>query len=636
MFSRKHNRRKSEINNRLHVILAIILLLIGALVYRLYDIQLLKHDLYIALASDQHQVSERLEPKRGRIFIQDSKEENENLYPFAINKEFALIYAVPSKVENPKETAEKLFEIFDYTNVEKQVEEELAEDEYFKLNEQLNEVKLDPERQEFYNVKKELEIENRREIIEEGYLKILTKKNDPYEPLRKKVGEEVLNSVIGLNNPGLGYIMEAYRYYPEGNIGSHVIGFLGFNNDDKVGQYGLEGFFNEELHGEPGSIRTERSAGGEPIIINDREYNQPRDGSDLITTINRSIELFACKSLNKSAERHGAEGGSIIVMDPYSGAIIAMCSYPDYDPNNYNEVENITLFNNPAIFSDFEPGSIFKTITMAAAIDTDSVTPQTIYHDQGQVTVEGWPKPIKNSDFETNGGHGWVNMITVLEESLNTGAIFAMEKTGAYTFAEYVKNFGFGEKTGIEMETEGSGDIRNLERKTIRPVEAATASFGQGITATSLQLITAYAAIANGGILNKPYLVSDIRFPNGENQKTQPKEIRRVISQRSAMFLSGMLVNVIESGHAKKAAVKGYFIGGKTGTAQVAEKDKKGYSDRTTHSFIGFGPVDDPKFVMLIKLDNPKSVQFAADSAAPLFGEIAEFILNYYEVPKER
>ncbi len=186
------------------------------------------------------------------------------------------------------------------------------------------------------------------------------------------------------------------------------------------------------------------------------------------------------------------------------------------------------------------------------------------------------------------------------------------------------------------METENAGDISSLMRKTIRPVEAATASFGQGITVTPLQVISAYSAIANGGILMKPYLVGEIITSGGEKIVTQPKQIRRVVSERTALLISGMLVNVVEGGHAIKAKVNGYFVGGKTGTAQVADKEKKGYGEKTMHTFVGFAPVNDPKFVMLVKLDDPKDVTFAADSCAPLFGELAEFILNYYQVPKER
>jgi cell division protein FtsI/penicillin-binding protein 2 len=273
---------------------------------------------------------------------------------------------------------------------------------------------------------------------------------------------------------------------------------------------------------------------------------------------------------------------------------------------------------------------------MAASINEGKVTPQSTYEDRGYLKIEGWPKPIKNSDYESYGGHGVVDMTSVLENSLNTGAIFAMQRAGAETFARYVADFGFGEKTGVELEAESSGNIESLKRKTIRPVEAATASFGQGITVTPLQLAAAFAVIANGGILMKPYLVGEIVNPDGSKVRTQPQQIRRVISERTALLVAGMMVKVIEHGHAKRAAVKGYYVAGKTGTAQVADKVRAGYSDQTIHTFVGFAPVDDPKIVMVVRLDNPKDVRFADSSAAPLFGELAEFILNYYQVPKER
>jgi cell division protein FtsI/penicillin-binding protein 2 len=428
--------------------------------------------------------------------------------------------------------------------------------------------------------------------------------------------------------------MENYRFYPEGNIGSHIIGFVGHNGDEQVGQYGLEGFFNEELKGKHGSVRAERSVTGDLIIINDREYRKPVDGSDLVLTINRSLQFHICRKLAEASQQYAADKGSVIVMDPNTGAIMAMCSWPDYDPNNYRDVADIKVYNNPAIFDQYEPGSTFKVITMAASLDQGKVLPSTTYEDKGFLMIEGWPKPIKNSDYETRGGYGRSNMINVLEYSLNTGAIFAMQRIGPATFGEYLEKFGFGEKTGIEMQAEGVTTIKNLKAKNIRPIEAATASFGQGITVTPLQLVTAFGAIANGGILMKPYLVKEIVYSDGTRHLTQPKEIRRVVSERAAMLLSGMMVNVIENGHAKLAGVQGYYVAGKTGTAQVPEAG--GYGDKTIHNFVGFSPVEEPKFVMLVRFDNAKNVKYAASSAAPLFGELAEFILNYYKVPKER
>ncbi len=648
MLKKRYENRKSEKNhnNRLHFLVAIVFLLCMLMVYKLFDLQIRKHDLYTALALDQHQVFNQIEPERGRIFMQDISEDKKiDHYPIAINKEFALVYAVPKKIKNASEVADQLYEIFDRELVEKEVEELLEEDDFFNISTSTNfvsaqgELKLMEaaernEREEFKKIKTELEIEWRREKIIGEYLKKLEKKNDPYEPLKRKVDKDKLAQVLAMNVPGIDYIMEKHRYYPEGDIVGHITGFVGFDADGQKGRYGLEGFFNDELTGKFGSIKAERSADGGLIIVKDRELNSSKDGSNLILTINRSIQYAACKKLEEAVEKYGADGGTVIAMNPQTGGILAMCSNPKYDPNTYNEVESGDVYNNSAIFDGYEPGSIFKVITMASGLDQEKITPDTPFDDKGFVMVEGWNKPIKNSDYETKGGHGLVDMNTVLEESLNTGTIFAMNKVGPEVFAGYVKKFGFGEKTGIELETEGITNIVNLTRNTIRPVEAATASFGQGITATPLQMVVAYSAIANGGILMKPYLVDEIVSPSGESSKTVPSQIRRVVSERAAMLLSGMMVNVVDGGHAIMAGVKGYYVAGKTGTAQVA--DVGGYGDKTIHTFVGFAPVDEPKFVMLVKLDNPANVRFSASSAAPLFGDLAEYMLNYYQIPKER
>lgn len=609
---------------------------------RMVNLQVSNYELYTALASSQHQVFSKLKPERGRIFIQDSKKlMGSELYPVASNKEFGRIYAIPSNINNPRQVAEKVYDLLDRKEVESEVKEELEKSGYASgtppfISADLTEPNNTDEEKDFYEVKKELEIKERKGKIVRDYIDIFSKHLDPYEPLKKKVPEDVLQQLDEMDIEGIEYIMENHRYYPEGPVGSHVLGFVGYENAERKGQYGLEGYFDEELSGQYGSLQAEKAATGNVVIVNDRKYSAPKDGDDLILTINRSIQFTVCEKLKQTVNKFDADGGDVIVMEPYSGALLAMCSFPDYNPNNYNQVENIDRYNNPAIFDSYEPGSIFKVFTMAAGIDAGKVSPRSVYEDRGQIKIEGWHKPIKNSDFESHGPHGRVTMIDVLAKSLNTGSIYVMEQVGAEAFADYVKDFGFGQKTGIELETEGASNIRNLERNRIRPVEAATASFGQGITATPLQIVTAYSAIANGGILTKPYLVGKIVLSDDQIQRTEPQQIRRVISERASMLLSGMMVNVVDSGHAKMAAVEGYYVAGKTGTAQVASQITRGYGDTTVHSFAGFAPVEDPKFVMLVKLDNPKGVEYSSASAAPLFGEIAEFILHYYQVPEER
>lgn len=625
-------------DNRLKIVMAVIFLLGLALVAKLFNLQIIKYDLYFALASDQQQVYSKLEPERGKILIQDGRElMNANTYAIALNKDFVQVYAVPEKIENPNEVAVKLYEWLDQEKIAKEVENKINQEFSNASSTMFNPLgKDDAAVNDYKKIKIEAEIELRKKEVVDEYVAKLSKKNDPYEVIKNKVDDATVEKIKQANIVGIEFINEKYRYYPEENVGSQVAGFVGYDGDQKVGRYGLEGFFNDELTGKFGSIKAERSASGKLIIINDREYEQPINGSDVVLTINRSLQYFACKKLDESVQRHGADGGSVIIMDPKTGAILAMCSYPNYDPNNYSDVKDIKVFNNPAIFGSYEPGSTFKVITMSVGLDLNKVKPETTYQDNGSIMIEGWPKPIKNSDFATYGGHGITTMTQVLESSLNTGAIFVVQKVGSDNFKKYLKDYGFGEKTGIELETESEGNISSLTAKKVRPIAIATASFGQGITATPLQMTAAYAAIANGGILMKPYLVGKIIKSDGTEQVTQPKQIKRVISERASLLLTGMMVNVVEKGHSKRAKLDGYYVAGKTGTSQVADENG-GYSETNTiHTFVGFTPSDDPKFVMLTKLDHPKSAPFAESTAVPLFAEIAQFALNYYQVPKER
>ena len=644
-----NNSRPDKIrvnNSRWRLIVAIIFLFSGALIYKLFNLQIKQCDLYTALAANQQQVSSQLKPERGKIYFTEKVGGQEKLYPVATNKDLAVLYAVPKDVGNPQELAEKLYEFFDKPRLEAELKNLASSTAVIATS--------------------------TKETILAAYLKRLDKPGDVYEPLEgKKIDTEkllklfaflgsttstpLIASNLELRNglvlfkkspdatstvierlkiPGLGFDLGNFRYYPENEIASHVLGFVSYANGDGNGKYGLEEFFNEELFGKYGSLKSERGGQDNVIIVNDREYIKPVAGSDLVLTMDRNVEFFACAKLKEAVKKHGAEGGSVIAVNPKTGAIIAMCSVPDFNPNDYNNVSDIGVYNNPALFNQYEPGSVFKTVTMSIAIDQGKVSPTTTYKDEGQIMINGWPKPIKNSDFFTHGGHGIVDMNTVLENSLNTGAIFAMRQVGPKVFADYVKDYGFGERTGIELGAESTGNIGNLLTDKVREIDAATASFGQGLSVTSLQMVIAYQAIANKGIIMKPYIVQAI-IRDGKREETIPKRLRQVVSVKTAATISAMLVNVVEVGHSKRAYIDGYYIGGKTGTAQVAISG--GYStDKYTHTFIGIAPIDDPAFVMLTKMDTPKDVEFAEGSALPLWTEIADFMLKYYQVPKTR
>jgi len=654
MWRELKNKCRPETNkispSRLRLVVAIIFLLSGALVYKLFAVQIGQFDLYTALASSQHQVYSQLKPERGKIFLSEKINNQEKLYPLATNKDFAMVYVVPKEISNPRELAERLYQFFDEPNLIKELSVSTA----------TNTPTLTTTIPVIATTTKEIFINE--------YLKKLDKPGDPYESLNKKLDtEELINlfaylastssvpvkasdlelrneaivykktasTTAKFNLPGFGFDLQKYRYYPEKEIGSHLLGFVSYSEEESRGRYGLEEFFNDDLFGKYGSLKSEKAGKSNTVIVNDREYVKPETGSDLILTVDRNVQFVACEKLKEAVKKHGADGGSVIILNPKTGAIIAMCSVPDFDPNNYKDVGNIRVYNNPAIFDQYEPGSVFKVITMSIAVDQNKVTPATTYKDEGQIMINGWPKPIRNSDFDTKGGHGVVDMNSVLENSLNTGAIFAMRQAGPKVFAEYVKNYGFGERSGVELGSESPGNIDNLLKPKIREIDAATAAFGQGIAVTPLQMIMPYQAIANKGILMKPFIVKTIVRADGKREETIPKQIRRVISARTADMMSAMLVNVVEKGHSSRAYIQGYYIGGKTGTAQIATAG--GYlQNQYIHTFIGIAPIEDPSFVMLTKMDSPKDVIYAEGSVVPLWKDIADFMLKYYQVPKTR
>ncbi len=656
LYNKKNNGRLEK-DNRITLLVAIIFLFAIAIIARLFNVQLLNYDLYAAKALRQHGVDKEIMPDRGRIFVR-SKEGDDNkseLYPLAANKDFALIYAVPKDVFDPEDAVKKLapvlftlvYEEPDVEHlvavVEQRLREEMANEikasgklkvgEEIVINEEQLAVALEKERLAIEEGIKQ-DHEKKLEEYSEELFKKLAKHEDPYEPLAKKVDEEKLAEILALKIKGISYSMSSYRYYPEKNISSHTLGYViaNSNNELSQGSYGVEGYFDNELKGVMGSLIAERDVSGQTIIVADRQFNPAINGDDIILTIDKTIQNVACRKLNESTLRHGADLGAIIIMNPKTGAIIAMCVYPDFDPNDYGKTKDLKYFNNIGIFQAYEPGSIFKPITMAMGIDLGLVEPDSVFHDIGSVTLA--TEIIHNSDDLV---YGDVTINQILENSINTGAVYVAQKVGINNFIKYMEDFGFGEKTGIKLKTESEGNISSLYDKNLGGnLNMATASFGQGITTTPLQIVTAFSAIANQGILVKPYIIDEIIKPDGERIKTQPQELKRVISPRAAALVSGMLVNVVDSGHAKLAEVEGYYVAGKTGTAQIASSIVRGYSNRTNHSFVGFAPVDDPQFVMIVYLQDPKDVRFSASSAAPLFGEIADFVLNYYQVEKER
>lgn len=450
-----------------------------------------------------------------------------------------------------------------------------------------------------------------------------------YVPLKKQLTEEDKKKIEALKLSGIAFDKETIRFYPEGPFLSQLLGFVGYKEDVKTGLYGIEQAFNDYLTGTAGSMAQERSASGAWIFGSRRDQTPAQDGDTILLTIDKSVQFKAESVIKDAVEKNSADSGSIIIMDPKTGAIVAMATYPTFDPNDYAKASDPSVYNNQTTQGSYEPGSIFKPITLAAAINEGKITANTTYNDTGEVNVDGYT--IKNSD---NKAHGIQTMTQALEESLNTGMIFAKNTIGNKKFSDYVERFGFGKKTGVEV-AENKGDLGNLKGNI--DVNYHTASFGQGVNVTPIQMVQAYGAMANGGRMMKPYVVSARISENGKVEETKPQEIGQPITVQTASTISAMLVNVVENGHGKRAGVKGYYVAGKTGTAQVPLKDGKGYDmNNNIGSFAGFAPVEDPRFVMLVRVNHPRTVSFAESTAAPAFGTMAQFLLQYYNVIPSR
>jgi cell division protein FtsI/penicillin-binding protein 2 len=454
----------------------------------------------------------------------------------------------------------------------------------------------------------------------------LTKK---YVPLKRQITEADKKTIEDLKLSGISFDSETVRFYPEGTFLSQVLGFVGYKDDAKTGLYGIEQAFNNYLTGTPGSLAQEGTASGAWIFGARRDQVPAQDGDTILLTIDKTVQFKAESVIKKAVEDNKADSGSVIIMDPKTGAIIAMASYPTFDPNDYSKASSPSVYNNQATQEPYEPGSIFKAVTLAAALNEGKITPQTTYNDTGSVTVDGYT--IENSDHKARGTQ---TMTQALEQSLNTGMIFAKGTIGNKKLLDYINRFGFGKKTGIEV-SENAGDLSNLKGDIA--VNYDTASFGQGINVTPLQMVQAYGAMANGGRMMKPYLVNARITGAGKVEETKPQEVGQPITVQTASTISAMLVNVVENGHGKKAHVPGYYVAGKTGTAQVPLKGGGGYDpNNNIGSFAGYAPVEDPRFVMLVRVDHPRTVDFAESTAAPAFGTLAQFLLQYYNVAPVR
>lgn len=526
-------------------------------------------------------------------------------------------------------------------------------------------------------------------------LRELLKGRNRYAVLRQKTPPDIEQQIRKMmdedkktkrdNFTGINFQEKNYRYYPEGQLAAQVIGFLSGGS----GVYGIEKSYETRLRGKKGIFKTQLDATGQQVIVGDNLVIQPAiDGDDITLTLDRSIQMEVERKLAKAVQDARADSGLVMIMEPSTGRITSLAHYPTFDPNEYGkaldtedinltdaEKNNLTavgepgneifylyidrdsqyriqvfkeimetgkiivskfknilgsgVYRNRAVSDLYEPGSVFKTIAMSIALDDGDVTPQTTFNDTG---------PIKVDEYEIHNAldtyYGITTMREVLEKSLNTGMTFVARKMGRELFYRYLKKFGFGERTYIEFEDEGNKTIP--EPNTWAESELVTHAFGQGIAVTPVQLITAISALANKGILMKPHITLKETDADGRTVEIEPEQVRRVIAEKAAATISAMMVSAVENGVARRARVEGWRIAGKTGTAQTYKNGKPLTGPGTTiASFGGFGPASNPRFVILVKIDRPRSSIWADATAAPLAAEIMQFLLKYYNLPPD-
>ena len=436
--------------------------------------------------------------------------------------------------------------------------------------------------------------------------------------------EDAANAIAALNIPGLGFLNEPKRLYPNDAIGAAVLGFV---NDNGDGVNGVEGYYDAVLRGTDGRLVVERDPANRDLAVGLRQAIAPRNGADLTLTIDLVAQTAAERELAVAIKKEHAASGSILVIDPSDGSIRALASAPTYDPSAVRRADPDSL-RDRAIAWPYEPGSTMKAMTIAAALNEHLVRPSDSYNDVGYTIVGG--RRLNNA---LGRAYGPTTVAQILERSANAGAAWVGQKLGAQRLSGYFARFGFGRPTGVDLAGEASGVVRPLAEWY--PVDVGTASFGQGVSVSPLQLAMAYAAIANGGTLYRPYVVASRRDADGEH-RTAPVAVSHVVTPDTAATVRGMLLSAVDNGIAHNAAISGFSIAGKTGTAQIASPDGSYVDDVYVSSFSGFFPADDPRYVVLVVLEKPDSRLLGTLTATDAFKGVAQDILRYARIQPDR
>ncbi len=439
-----------------------------------------------------------------------------------------------------------------------------------------------------------------------------------YNLIANGVDSAIADKLKDANLAGIDLEPQMRRVYPNGTMLGQLLGFANYEN---VGAYGIEGGYETTLKGKPGVIVAETDASGNPIIIGQRQISDPEDGGDLTLTIDSAIQVMVERELKKGMEGHSAEGAVAMVMDPQTGAILAWASFPNYDPNDFYKTSP-TLLKDPMLSGTYEPGSTFKILTAAIGIDTGAVKPDSAADLPGCIIK--YTARICNHDSV---GHQKQTVADTLRFSSNVGAMWIAEKFGPQKYYDYLKRFGIGSLTNIEVQGETNSIIRWPDNKDWIPLDMMTNSFGQSVAVTPLQLVTAISAVANGGKLMKPYVVSKVTREGKVISETQPQVVRQVIKPESAKTTTDMLVEAVRKGETRLADVKGYRIAGKTGTTTLYD------SNYTIGSTLAYAPADNPRFIVYVRYDKTKDIQWGSNTAAPVVKSITENLFDYYHIP---
>ena len=445
--------------------------------------------------------------------------------------------------------------------------------------------------------------------------------------LARRVPASVAQQLDSMRLPGIGKVAETQRSYVDGGVAgtSLAANLLGFANDAGVGNYGIEGYYNKILAGQDGFEATVRDLANQPIVLSDRQRRDPVNGMTLQLSLDSTIQVVAERALADGVQKYQAESGSLIIMEPATGRIVAWADVPSYNANNFATTPT-AQFIDPIVSDLYEPGSVMKVVTLSGALDSHAITPDYRFNETGTAVVGGYA--IHNWDGRA---HGMVTMTQVLENSLNVGAIKAQQLEGADHFVKYLQGFGIGSPTGIDVAAETSAPLAPVAQW--KASQLATASFGQGVDTTPIEMLAAVDVAATGGNLVWPHVVDQVIDANGTHHRVQPRVIRQVVSAKTAQQMQQMMVGVVEHGSGFAARIDGFKnrIAGKTGTASIPENGSYA-KDQTIGSFVGFVPADHPQFIMMVITRKPKVLFEGAYVAAPIWKTVASALITQWQI----